>query len=244
MFLPATVEQQPADSARILPLGIDPATGSPVHHDLDQHPHLLIPAAGTRAATATLRLIATYTAVHGAEVTLLTPVHAGYDGLISMHNVRVTRSLDRSAEAIHDFVDSMDVVSGDFYDDDVPVPYRALLVIEHLDVLTLQARHNDTLARALSRLTTVVYTGGAVRHHLVAATRRYTTAQLRTRLVREQMAVLSLGARTATERALLQLDRQPRDGAALLRLPGHQSTEIQLTFLSPDDSHQLISATN
>ncbi|MCY0922875.1 hypothetical protein OS965_32830 [Streptomyces sp. H27-G5] len=243
MTLPIRYEQ-PGDSARILPLGIDPATGFPIHHDLDQHPHLLIPATGARAATSTLRLIATYTAVHGAEVTLLTPVHAGYDGLTSMSNVRVSRNLDRSTEAIHDFVDSMDVISSDFYTDGVPLPYRALLVIEHLDVLTTQATHHDGLARALTRLKAVIHLGGALRHHLVAATGRYTPAQLYVGLAREQMAVLSLGARTATEQALLQIHRQPRPGAALLRLPGQHPTELQLTFLSPDDSHQLIAATN
>ncbi|WP_438297741.1 hypothetical protein [Streptomyces sp. HUAS TT7] len=235
-----TYQPQPGDNAGNLPIGIDPATGTPIRLDLDQHPHLLIPAGPRRGATATLRMIAAYTAAHGAEVTLLVPKLAGYEPLMDQDGIRIHRgdTGPSTIEALHDFADSMKIVYRDL-EDGAELPYRALLLIEHLETLNAMSRRDEHLGKALLRLHEVLRIGRAVRHHLIAATCSYSLAQLAP--ARECCAVLALGPRTRTERALLRLDRQPRTGpgAGLVKLPGQPVRDIQVTYLSPEHARSL-----
>ena len=234
-----TYQPQPGDSAGNIPLGIDPATGSAIRLDLDRHPHLLIPAGPHRGAADTLRMIAAYTAQHGAEVTLLVPVRAGYEALEGQDSIRLHRNTDRIIEALHDFADSMTVLCRDQENGAEP-PYRALLLIEHLETLHALARRDEHLRRALQRLHEVLILGRRVRHHLVAATSHYSLAQLAP--ARDSCTVLAFGPRTRTERALLRLDRQPRTGpgAAVVKVPGQPAKDIQVTYLSPERSRDLV----
>ncbi|WHM41140.1 hypothetical protein [Streptomyces sp. BPTC-684] len=234
-----TYRPQPGDNAGSIPLGIDPATGTPIRLDLDQHPHLIIPAGPRRGATATLRMIAAYTAAHGAEVTLLVPKLAGYEPLKDQDGIRIHRDTGTTIEALHDFADSMTVLYQD-QEDGAELPYRALLLIEHLETLTAHSRRDEHLHRALLRLHEVLRIGRGVRHHLVAATCSYSLAQLTP--AREACAVLALGPRTRTERALLRLDRQPRTGpgAGVVKLPGQPVRDIQVTYLSPEHARDLV----
>ncbi|MFJ2407051.1 hypothetical protein ACIOUE_37790 [Streptomyces xanthochromogenes] len=235
----ATYEPQPGDHAGNIPLGIDPATSTPIRLDLDQHPHLLIPAGPHRGATATLRMIAAYTAAHGAEVTLLAPKLAGYEPLQDQDGIRIHRNSHRIIEALHDFADSMKAVYRDL-EDGAELPYRALLLIEHLETLNTLSRRDEHLHQALLRLHEVLSIGRGVRHHLVAATSSYSLAQLAP--ARDNCAVLALGPRTRTERALLRLDRQPRTeaGAGVVKLPGQPVRDIQVTYLSPEHARGLV----
>ncbi|MEU2874434.1 hypothetical protein ABZ769_35455 [Streptomyces olivoreticuli] len=243
---PIPYAPQPGDSAAILPLGTDPHTGTPIRHDLGQHPHLLITAGTGRGATATLRMIAAHTAKHDAEVTLIVRKHAGYEDLMGMDNIQIHRSIDSAADAIQDFAESMRLIGEDSEDRGAELPYRALLLIEHLDVLTVQARQNEHLRRALARLPEILFLGCGLQHHLVAGTGRYSLSQLHGGDARDICSVLALGPRTRTERTLLQLDTapQPRNtpGAGLLRLPGQQATEIQVNYLAPDQARALVNA--
>ncbi|MFK0238209.1 hypothetical protein [Streptomyces vinaceus] len=233
----------------LVPLGIDPATGTPVFLDWEKTPHLTIAAGPGMGTTSLIHLIAAHTVATGGTATIIDPHFVDPLGLDDVPGIDSAFEKDDIEDVIRSYVGELrDRFTAVRKGPELIAP-RRVLAVDGLATLWHAAKEENDhrLLWALTDLKQILLAGRAVGVHLVTDIDAATVVQqLGAELVKSATGTLTIGRADHDLARLLGTDpllARPAAGAAIWRTPADQGRQLDLAYVTAEQARQLVLAT-